>query len=140
MLLNNNFELNENVLYLAETLKQIQISNPLLNLEELSDANDKLLFDSVRNRICLAIKICLRAHESVLFGQEIAKFEIFSYFLSKYFTNKTIVPSPNLSFDLILSLAVENRVSDFGRVKIIYLKEKCLIKITLKEKKTFLIK
>jgi hypothetical protein len=107
MILEENFELNETVVYLVETLNHIQrLSNT--KLEDLSEECDQITFESIRNRIDLSIKVCLIQFESKI-EQKLAQFRIFSYLISNYFENKTIIDAPKLNYDLIISLAVKNR-------------------------------
>jgi hypothetical protein len=106
-MLDDYHELNENVLYLLETLKYCEQAFRI-KLAELNRDNT-VIFNKVKMKIDLVIKICLKSQPS---DPDYTKFEIFSHLISRYFENKSVVPSPRISFDLLIDLIIENKFKD----------------------------
>lgn len=105
------FDLNENVMYIVETFNYIERNNGI-KLSQLGK-NDQS-FEIVKQTINLSIKICLcKSNKS---DKNKIKNEIFSYLMWKFFKIKTIVPSTDLSFDLIMFLIIENQLEDLVKV------------------------
>jgi hypothetical protein len=106
-------ELNENVLYVCETLKYCEQAFKT-KLDELSQQHNKFVFDKVKARVHLAIKICSKSLQTASADQ--IKLEIFSHLLNRHFKNPTIVQSPTLSFDLVTHLIIDNHFKDLPEV------------------------
>lgn len=112
------YELNENVLYLVETLKYIENAYAI-KLNELKEKDER--FQEILKLVDLSIKICLNSEppEEIdlnSFKQKRIKFEMFSYLICKHLNYKTIVPSPVLGFQLLMDLMIENEFEDLVEV------------------------
>ena len=111
-------ELNEHTVYISETLKQCQLDYSI-KLNELFETPEcQSAFESVKSRIDIAIIVCQNSASQDAFSQATLKLEIFSYLFNLYFENKTFIRSPSISFDLLISLAVENQLRDFSHVNL----------------------
>ena len=101
----NFIELNQNVLYMAESVR-----HSLKN--KTSDSNDKpIKFLRSALRICLQ---CNDKQDETTLKQ--IKSNIFFYLLSNHSGHKLLVPSPPLSFDCIMNLAIDCQLDDLFEV------------------------
>ena len=118
--------LSENVLYIIESLKYSEdYCSAVTKLENLNEITNKILFDKVVDQLIVAIRICLNSYsnESSYFNENEIKYEIFTYLFARYFDIKNISflngnKIPKLSSELIIELAIMNRLEDIIEVKL----------------------
>jgi hypothetical protein len=107
-----NLELNEYVLYLVENLKYLE-NKHTIKLNSLDETNG-LKFELLKNEITKVIKITIDCRNTNI---EKNKFNIFLYLFKRHKNIKLIVPSPALSFDLLIHLAINNQLQNLTKVK-----------------------
>ncbi len=100
----NFCELNQNVLYIAESIRH--------SFRNASDDNDELT-----KKLNLAFKICLQCNDKLDESKlnEI-KANIFYYLFGNHAGYKLLVPSPALNFDSIMHLAINSQFNDLYEV------------------------
>lgn len=94
----NYLELNSNVAFIAE------------NVRYLSERQQQIDVNSLD----LAFRICLKCNHESKLSQ--VKSNVFSYLLSNHLGAKLLVPSPPLSFPLIIHLAIKNELENLLEV------------------------
>lgn len=109
-----DFDLNNCIYYVAEALNRYHAPEPLCDLSLSSEhfTQTILYINSILKTCC---HDCVQPSEDSSRSNQL-KLDVFKYLLAKYLDIETCVPSKPLSLDLILSLAIENRLVDTGRI------------------------
>ncbi len=113
----NYTELNENILYLAENLNFIEKDFKKAHnccLADLQSESHLLILAS--KEITRVIKSCLRSRNLSQTIADSVKSNIFTFMLKRYVGEVLIVPSPKLSFELIIHLAIQNELHNILNV------------------------
>ena len=113
----NYSELNEYVLYVAESLKFIDRTFRT-KLESLNNqAENEDIFKKVVDKLNTTIRISLECRQLTERNSNEIKTNIFSFLIKRHEKQILIVPAPALSLDLIIHLAIQNQLEDITEVK-----------------------
>lgn len=91
-----DIDLSSNVFYILETIK-------------LCSSSDDLLSENRKSKLNLAIRVCLDCAKSIEEANR-TNAEIFKYLICSYLELDMCLTGQKLSFDAIMSLAIENRL------------------------------
>jgi hypothetical protein len=115
----NHTELNENIIYLAENLNFIEKKLKFTHSCCLANLRaDSELMVAASNEISNSIQSCLRSRNSSRLKADAIKLNIFTFMLKRHMNEILIVPSPKLSFELIIHLAIQNQLENLSDVTI----------------------